>query len=88
MRLKVASVASNTNSFGLRGMILISEDGQAWEVAANYINEKKKGDVIATTIDRAGEPTFNGFGFELPRRLQPDPPVGVVREIWGQAGQQ
>lgn len=83
MKLKVASVSANHNSFGLRGMILVSDNGQAWEVAANDINVKAKGDVINSPIDTSGEPTFYGFGFEIPRRLQPDPPAGVVAEVWG-----
>ena len=37
---KVVSVASNQNSFGLTGMILLAADGEAFEVAANSISLK------------------------------------------------
>lgn len=82
---KVASVSSNHNSFGLRGMILVAQDGEAWEVAANDINVGKKGDVVSVPYNTIfpNEPDFSGRGYEIPHRLQPDAPAGVVKEIWG-----
>ena len=82
LRFKVASVSENTNSFGLYGMILISDCGQAWQAGANSTNVKKKGDVFRVrTID--GRPDFARLGFEIPERLD-DPPPEVMNEIWGQ----
>lgn len=83
MKLKVVSVSSNHNSFGLRGMILISDNGQGWEAAANDLNVKAKGDVVnVRTLDN-GEPDFSGLGFEIPHRLNPDPPAKLMKEVWG-----
>ena len=72
---KVASVSSNTNSFGLYGMILIAQNGEAWEVGANYLNVKKKGDIVH------GD-NWASYGFEIPRQLKPDAPKEVVKEVW------
>lgn len=78
----VASVSENTNSFGLRGMVLVADNGEAWEVAANDLNLKAKGDRVTTPVDRQGFPTFVGLGFEIPRQLGNAPQI-VVDEIWG-----
>lgn len=82
LRFKVASVSENTNSFGLYGMILISDRGEAWQVGANNINVKKKGDICRVSVID-GDPDFARLGFEIPGRLD-DPPSGVMGEIWGQ----
>ena len=84
MRLKVISVSQNHNAFGLRGMIMISDNGQAWEAAANDLNVKQKGDIITTTVLGSGEPSFTGLGLEIPRRLSPDPTPAIMKEIWGE----
>ncbi len=76
-QFKVASVSSNANSFGLIGMILISRNGEAWEVAANSLNVKKKGDIIELSADN-----FAAKGFEIPRELA-DAPEAVVKKVWG-----
>lgn len=76
---RVASVSSNTNSFGLHGHILIAQDGEAWQAAANNINMKVKGDVLVLDTTKTG--CFATHGFEIPERL-PDAPEGVVAEIW------
>jgi hypothetical protein len=77
---KVASVSSNTNSFGLTGMILIARDGEAWQVGANSISVRAKGTIIK--VPKLGTArTFAALSFELPERL-PDAPPGVVAEIW------
>lgn len=81
LRFKVASVSENTNSFGLYGMILISGCGQAWQVGANSIKVKKKGDIVRVRVVD-GHPDFARLGFEIPERLD-DPPSGVIQEIWG-----
>lgn len=78
---KVASVSSNRNSFGLRGMILVARDGEAWQVAANNLNEKKKGTVLRVPTF-GGKADFSHLEFEVPERLS-DAPPGVVKEVWG-----
>ena len=70
---KVALVSTNTNSFGLYGMILVARDGESWEVAANSLNKRNRGDVIK------GIDTHN---FEIPRKLM-KAPKAVIKKIWG-----
>jgi hypothetical protein len=77
----VASVSDNLNSFGLRGMILIAHDGEAWEVGASYLHVKKKGDVVQVPVVGEAGRNFASLGFEIPRKL-PDAPAGVVEEVW------
>lgn len=72
---KVVSVSQNTNSFGLYGMILVARDGEAWQVAANYLNKKEKGKVFIARED------FYGMGFEIPERL-PSPPAEALAKIF------
>jgi hypothetical protein len=78
---KVASVSSNRNSFGLTGLILIARDGEAWEVGANYLNVKAKGEVISVPIGGRHGRHFDCLGFEIPTPL-PHAPEGVVAEVW------
>jgi hypothetical protein len=75
----VASVASNMNSFGLTGMILIARDGEAWEVGANHLNVRKKGEFV--DVPYGVSPNWAALSYELPRVL-PCPPVGVMRELF------
>lgn len=35
---RLVTVSHNRNSFGLRGCILVAEDGEAWEVGTNDMN--------------------------------------------------
>lgn len=78
---KVASVSSNRNSFGLRGMILVARDGEAWQVAANNLNERKKGTVLRVPAF-GGKADFSHLEFEVPERVS-DAPPGVVEKVWG-----
>jgi len=78
---KVASVSENRNSFGLRGMILVARDGEAWQVAANNLNEKKKGEILKVP-SFGGKVDFSYLEFEIPERVV-DAPPGVVEEVWG-----
>ena len=74
---KVVTVSSNTNSFGLYGMILIARDGECWEVAANSINVKPKGTVLTVQGDH-----WEAFGFEIPTRRTPNAPQDAIAQIW------
>ena len=79
---KVAAVSSNTNSFGLKSMILVAKDGEAWQVAANSINVKKKGDTITVDASKPFDLEFSARSFEIPERLHPDCPPSAVKEVW------
>lgn len=73
-RFRVASVSSNTNSFGLRGHVLIAEDGQAFEVARS--TPWFKGQIIV-----ADPRNWAALGCEIPRELA-KAPAAVVAEVW------
>lgn len=83
IRLKVAAVSSNTNSFGLRNQIFIADNGKAYQAAANYINVKKTGDLLQVP-GNTDEDVFTHFihlGFELPDLFR-TPPQNVVHEAF------
>jgi len=78
---KVVAISSNANSFGLHGVIMISEDGEAWQAAASSINLPEKGSIIPLEgNDVAG--ALAKRGYEIPHRL-PQPPADVVQQVWG-----
>jgi hypothetical protein len=41
---KVLAKSLNTNSFGLHRMVLVAEDGTAFEAHASYLNVKEEGE--------------------------------------------
>jgi hypothetical protein len=84
IRWKVISVSRNYNAFGLRGMVLIGDNGQGWEVAANDINIKAVGDILCGPDRGDAGMYFTSLGFEIPRRLRPDPPAAVVEELFAE----
>lgn len=71
---KVAAVSSNTNSFGLKQMVVVAEDGTAYKTCANYLNVKEKGDTI-TMVDGM----FRGC--ELTEKIT-KMHKSIVRELW------
>jgi hypothetical protein len=81
-RFKVAAISSNTNSFGLNRFVFVARDGEAWagHKAKQYVS-LQQGQVVLleTPFNRA----LTERGFEIPERLSPDCPPGVVKEIWG-----
>lgn len=80
VQFKVASVSENMNSFGLYGMILMAENGETWEVGANSLNVKEKGEII-TVQQEASSFVWYKFGFEIPRWIG-RAPQEVIKEIW------
>lgn len=86
--LRVAAISSTSNSFGLRGVILIAKDGRAWElgVSSSTINTLDPSLVVGRTykaivteseIQQGSLP----FLFEIPKFLAVAPP-NVVKEVW------
>lgn len=81
---KVVSVSSNTNSFGLRGVVLMSRQGDAWEIGASSHGSRavpSQGSIVSVPVDHSGLPDFSAKGWEIPRRLG-KPPAKVVRAVW------
>ena len=89
---KVVSISSNTNSFGLYGVILMGKDGESYQVGSNYFHLPKKGDVLKNNVHYNAETqerllktlSWSLSGFEIPERL-PDAPFKVVQEVWGRS---
>jgi hypothetical protein len=82
IQLKVVAVSSNRNAFGLRNMILIGDNGEGWQAAANDLNVKPK-DTILRIPEGQDIPTFLTLqSFEIPSQLE-DPPAKLLKEVWG-----
>jgi hypothetical protein len=80
LEMAVVAVSSNTNSFGLAGVILMARDGRTWEVGhCQHPEAWAKGQRISVSLDLQGAPIF--MGCEIPRRL-PDAPQPVINEVW------
>lgn len=90
IQMKVGAVSDNTNSFGLRGHVLVSRTGLAVEVGLSGIHSRgldtyawipvqredlASGEAFACAVAR----TLSG---EIPRAL-PKAPAPVVGELWG-----
>jgi len=80
LELVVATVSDNRNSFGLRGMVLISRDGSVWQVATSYLHAQEVGMVVRVPVVD-GTCQFASLGWELPEKL-PDAPKDVVEAVW------
>ena len=78
---KVAAVSSNRNSFGLRSMVVVARDGEAYRVLSNDLHIKREGDALLVE-QRDGRWNFGALGYEVPERLQPNASADVVKEIW------
>ena len=94
MRYKVAAMSSNTNSFGLRSVILVSPECQGWQVLSNDLNLPERGTEFVvnipsvkflkakgTTADEYVASCWTGKGWERPERL-PDCPIVVARAVF------
>ena len=94
---RVVSVSSNTNSFGLHGVILLSKDGEAYQLGASYLYLPWKGDTIVATVQHNTDNDkrdvnfthlkskdtgkTESFSYEIPERLS-DAPTAVINEVF------
>lgn len=76
---KVAAVSMNRNSFGLRSMVVVAPDGEAYRVLSNDLNIKREGQVLLVE-QRDGWSNFAALGYEVPEKL-PTAPPDVVKEV-------
>lgn len=78
---KVAAVSSNTNSFGLKQMIVMTADGDTWKVHANQLNVREVGELIEVSVtdDR---PQWELLGFEIPSHVGEKAPEAIIKEVW------
>jgi regulator of replication initiation timing len=82
-QLKVVSVSSTKNSFGLRGYVLMDRSGDAWEVGKSDGGSSPawSKDQLVSVPAHKGRPNWSKVGVEIPRELGTAPPK-VVREVW------
>jgi hypothetical protein len=82
-KFRVVSVSKNCYSFGLRGVVLLARDGEAWEIGVNYLHTEhfQEGRTVFGRVTGPGELDF-GSGVEIPRRLAPATPA-VLKEVFG-----
>jgi hypothetical protein len=92
-RFRLADISRNTNSFGLRGCILVAQDGEAWEVGSNDVNCPQRGKDYWAPVplpenrggraqDEVTAEAWAGRGWEIPRRLIPNAPQAVIDIAW------
>lgn len=86
LRLKVLTVSKNTNSFGLKSMILLADNAQGYQALTNEINLRPAGtflnvDTSNTTEELAIRSHLIRCGYECITRL-PDVPFVVARQAF------
>lgn len=78
----VMAVSSNTNSFGLKQMTLVAEDGTAYTACANSLNVRQMFEVVHPVLGKSGVPDFTALNWELPTEIM-EAPLDVVEVLWG-----
>ena len=80
---KVAAVSSNTNSFGLYQMVVISKCGEAYKIHASMYNVKKRGEYIDQRVMTKNDKIISKdfLGCEMPIKL-PQVPRDVLNELF------
>jgi hypothetical protein len=79
MQFKVVAISSNTNSFGLHNVVLMSKSGEAWQVYSSDFHLPTRGQVFDFPNQNIGE--LVSHGWECPTQL-PKAPKEVVKEVW------
>ena len=82
---RVAAVSTNTNSFGLWGVVVVSRSGEAWQLGGNDLHKPEVGSELAPEI-KSGVPCWGRLGYEIPERLHPNAPEDVISLVWATAG--
>ena len=75
---KCVAISNNRNSFGLRGVVFVALDGEAWQVGVHDLDCPVVGRSYGV-LERQGNFAhgFSVLGWEIPRRL-PKAPQTVV----------
>lgn len=80
IEFKVTAVASNTNSFGLYQMVLVSRDGEAFTACKS--DPPPRGAIVSIPVGADGMITSStAFHFEIPQKIY-NAPQAVVDELW------
>jgi hypothetical protein len=88
-KFKVVSISTNTNSFGLFGVIIMNQQGHAYELGVSSFNlaDTRRSDIVHVKLRNEGQQNemveqVYEFNFEIPRRLTPDAPPDVIEHVW------
>lgn len=92
---KVAAVSENTNAFGLKGIMLVAEDGTTYQVAMSAYGSQplwQVGETVSVptnsykglVMGEEGGLTFAHLGVEIPQRF-PDRNKSGIEKVWGRA---
>jgi hypothetical protein len=70
VQARIIAYSTNTNSFGLRGVVL-DIGGQVWEAGANsiFVGNHPIGQTLICPLDDDETPNFAKLGLEIPRKL-------------------
>jgi hypothetical protein len=83
-QFKVVAVSDNTNSFGLRQVVLVAKSGVVYKACKTDQFCPKKDDVVSIPVEQHGHYTSHNFtaaGYELPERMK-DAPKEILDEIF------
>lgn len=69
----VVAISDNTNSFGLRQIILLAKDGTGFKACSNVLNLPEENEIIPNLYSR---------GWELIEVIESNPPKEIVDKIW------
>lgn len=78
---KIVAVSSNTNSFGLYGVVIVARDGMAFEIATSELNKPEKNAVLIGEVEKGSLLSLGNIFYEIPSRKE-DAPAKVLAEIW------
>lgn len=81
-KARVISHSKNTNSFGLTGSVIVTDEGQGWQAAANSINIKPVGHVFTFPSGQNFGNFLSSQGYEIPQRLRPDFPQDALAKLF------
>lgn len=81
----VAALSDGTNSFGLRGHVVVDRQGRTYEMGRTDSCSLHLGERFAVEVGPESwpRPQFERMGFELVRQL-PDMPPQLVERVWRQ----
>ena len=71
---KVAAVSDNTNSFGLKQMILVAKDGEVYKTCASFLYLKNVGDILTMK-----DGMFKGCELTEKSNIAPKE---IINEVW------
>lgn len=80
----VAAISDNANSFGLRGVVIIAQDGQSYQLGVSYINLPKKGQRLNARVNAHGKLVdIPSMSYEIPQQLK-NAPASLAQSLFSE----